>query len=37
MRYKVEQGNYAVLVYDTFGNFITEAREEAFYDYKEIK
>ena len=36
-RYKVEQGNYGTLVYDIFGNFITEARTDAFDNYEEIK
>lgn len=35
--YKVEQGNYGTLVYDIFDNFVTEARTDAFDNYKEIK
>lgn len=36
-KYKVEQSNYGTLVYDIFGNYITEARADAFNDYMEIK
>lgn len=35
--YKVEVGNYGVIVYDIFDNYITEARLDAFDNYREIK
>lgn len=35
--YKVEVGNYGVIVYDIFGNYITETRLDAFNNYREIK
>lgn len=35
--YIVEQNNYGTIVYDIFGNYITDARTDAFNEYKEIE
>ena len=34
--YKLEEGLYGTVVYDIFGNYVTEASKNAFDGYKEI-